>query len=48
MNLTYDGVARDASETFGDLAGAVPFGPEFLEFRDTFFGPAHELISTAK
>jgi hypothetical protein len=47
MNFTYDGVARDASKTLGNLASTVPFSPEFLEFRDAFFGPAHELISTA-
>ena len=36
-------IAGDRAQSLGDLACAVPFGPEFLEFRDAFFGPAHEL-----
>ena len=36
-------IACDRAKPFGDLACAVPFGPEFLQFRDALFGPAHEL-----
>src|SRR5690606_35122988 len=47
VHFADDGVTGDASQPLRDLTGAVPFGPEFLQFRDTFLGPAHELISTA-
>jgi hypothetical protein len=40
MNLADNGAAADVPEFGGDLARAETIGPELLEKRDAFAGPA--------
>ena len=43
VHLADHGVAGDAAESAGDLAGAQPFGPELLQQLDAFVGPCHNI-----
>ena len=44
MNLADHGIAADAAQLRGDLAGAQPLGPKFAQKLDPFIVPVHETI----
>ena len=41
MHLADHGIAGDAAQLLGDLAGGLPLGPHLLEQLDAFIGPGH-------
>ena len=48
VHLADHGVARDAAQFAGDLAGGKPVRPELLEQFDPLVGPRHELSSPVR
>src|SRR5262245_41183901 len=44
MDLANDGIARDAPEFSGDLAGGEPIRPKLLQKLHPLIGPAHSVF----